>query len=579
MISKNKYCDHQNCENESKHYHGPNGIVPLEKDQSYCGKCGKSYVTKVTTDCLNQHLPYVQKIKENEKGQTSKYKIYYEHCKDCCDNYPYKIEEERFEEIEYDCCFYPGNKKLSVVHLKHKCGNKDAILYDEETYGINKVCSTKTWQMICDPCSMCRSERDYSCFYNDNEANQDAICCYFCCELLLCFPNPLYWYKMCTLKGKYPNGSSSYKWGEDSQKIARYTCHYQRCFINNNPCFLVDYCCNQNDCCFDFFSYNSNCCSQIVEKRYNLISKCSMENCNQNIHTDEIHCKGCNSHVKKNSLSHCQECCEGDLPYNTDSHCKICHGDYSNSPNLTHCCTCKKTYRKYQKHCCGCNKIFEYNEKHCCRCSNAVYKFRTCICEGKNVCGKCKTIYEIDEIHCHSCGITYKEDKKHCHGCKAIYAENHCDKCHMSFTNCESHCHECKIVYNKDQGHCHKCKAVYDESNGIKHSDCCKIYDSKKFFHCKTCHACYSNSKNCPSCEGSFGDSCHLCCKELGKDFCRIEKCKHSFHKECITDWIRKGNLKCPTCNENHNFSTAKYYDESETKPDIADFLPMIHRK
>ena len=35
---------------------------------------------------------------------------------------------------------------------------------------------------------------------------------------------------------------------------------------------------------------------------------------------------------------------------------------------------------------------------------------------------------------------------------------------------------------------------------------------------------------------------------ELSSDEHSFDQCGHSFHKSCIIDWLRRGNLSCPNC-------------------------------
>ncbi len=58
---------------------------------------------------------------------------------------------------------------------------------------------------------------------------------------------------------------------------------------------------------------------------------------------------------------------------------------------------------------------------------------------------------------------------------------------------------------------------------------------------------------------------CGICLCELPQDNdlivqennCVVLKCNHSFHKDCIREWINKGSRSCPYCRAiiNYNFN------------------------
>ena len=44
-------------------------------------------------------------------------------------------------------------------------------------------------------------------------------------------------------------------------------------------------------------------------------------------------------------------------------------------------------------------------------------------------------------------------------------------------------------------------------------------------------------------------NSCTICMKEeLNNDDIYTTDCKHSFCKECLDDWFKRGNQTCPLC-------------------------------
>ncbi|KAB2606902.1 hypothetical protein D8674_006619 [Pyrus ussuriensis x Pyrus communis] len=47
---------------------------------------------------------------------------------------------------------------------------------------------------------------------------------------------------------------------------------------------------------------------------------------------------------------------------------------------------------------------------------------------------------------------------------------------------------------------------------------------------------------------GICGDDCVICMEEFDEgDKCRVLKCKHNFHQECIEKWLATAS-KCPLC-------------------------------
>lgn len=45
------------------------------------------------------------------------------------------------------------------------------------------------------------------------------------------------------------------------------------------------------------------------------------------------------------------------------------------------------------------------------------------------------------------------------------------------------------------------------------------------------------------------GTTCAVCCMEfdLEEDACRLPRCKHVYHRECVEPWFKE-NKTCPTC-------------------------------
>lgn len=44
---------------------------------------------------------------------------------------------------------------------------------------------------------------------------------------------------------------------------------------------------------------------------------------------------------------------------------------------------------------------------------------------------------------------------------------------------------------------------------------------------------------------------CTICYEPFGQDdsICLIKKCEHSFHRDCVIEWLEKSKT-CPTCRE-----------------------------
>lgn len=50
---------------------------------------------------------------------------------------------------------------------------------------------------------------------------------------------------------------------------------------------------------------------------------------------------------------------------------------------------------------------------------------------------------------------------------------------------------------------------------------------------------------------GEEKENCTICFeKYLKKDKCRVLKCKHMFHKDCVDPWLLNSSATCPICRE-----------------------------
>ena len=43
---------------------------------------------------------------------------------------------------------------------------------------------------------------------------------------------------------------------------------------------------------------------------------------------------------------------------------------------------------------------------------------------------------------------------------------------------------------------------------------------------------------------------CDICLEKNNKKFIKLNNCSHSFHEECVKNWIYEGNNTCPLCRE-----------------------------
>ena len=51
--------------------------------------------------------------------------------------------------------------------------------------------------------------------------------------------------------------------------------------------------------------------------------------------------------------------------------------------------------------------------------------------------------------------------------------------------------------------------------------------------------------------KNDFNEICCICVDKIKENKVRLINCNHSFHKDCIEEWFRKGNLNCPICRQN----------------------------
>merc|ERR1712000_485790 len=109
--------------------------------------------------------------------------------------------------------------------------------------------------------------------------------------------------------------------------------------------------------------------------------------------------------------------------------------------------------------------------------------------------------------------------------------------------NCNHKCHYkcklCGIFINKKMKifHCEECKKCY-------------VGEKKYFQHCFSCQMCIGRATEHKCLEEKIQNrNCSICLDSLisddSKNAC-ILSCGHSFHVECISDWIGYGHDKCP---------------------------------
>lgn len=50
---------------------------------------------------------------------------------------------------------------------------------------------------------------------------------------------------------------------------------------------------------------------------------------------------------------------------------------------------------------------------------------------------------------------------------------------------------------------------------------------------------------------GCNGETCTVCLEDIKRgDMMKELKCKHQFHSGCIDEWLKRGDARCPNCNE-----------------------------
>jgi hypothetical protein len=79
-----------------------------------------------------------------------------------------------------------------------------------------------------------------------------------------------------------------------------------------------------------------------------------------------------------------------------------------------------------------------------------------------------------------------------------------------------------------------RCSAITAKGNQCKNSSNCWIHRSKEQVINK---------------QESYNSTCSVCMETMGSNLLTLEKCKHNFCHDCITEWLCINNT-CPLCRE-----------------------------
>ncbi|UYM17273.1 RING finger and CHY zinc finger domain-containing protein [Endozoicomonas euniceicola] len=144
---------------------------------------------------------------------------------------------------------------------------------------------------------------------------------------------------------------------------------------------------------------------------------------------------------------------------------------------------------------------------------------------SKSNCGE-RTLKSFDaqQIKCNLCG----EEQA---------LGQYCQKCSLRFG--DYFCSTCKHLtgYEDNPYHCDKC--------GIcrRHGD--------RAYHCDTCGICLDRSLqgNHKCREGTAHEECCICLEDSFTG-CKILRCGHRVHKECLSRWVGASTNGCPICRQ-----------------------------
>lgn len=107
-----------------------------------------------------------------------------------------------------------------------------------------------------------------------------------------------------------------------------------------------------------------------------------------------------------------------------------------------------------------------------------------------------------------------------------------------------THCGMCFIWTEKDIYHCEKCGICRQKVNGK-----IGIHDDSKGI----CVQALSTDAKFRTLNINLKTNCCAICKEntfTSMRSCRITPCGHIMHDECYTEYLRRGEYKCPECSK-----------------------------
>ena len=68
-----------------------------------------------------------------------------------------------------------------------------------------------------------------------------------------------------------------------------------------------------------------------------------------------------------------------------------------------------------------------------------------------------------------------------------------------------------------------------------------------------------------------YNNSCSICLENMNIDTCHtLRECSHTFHNNCIIEWLRTGNVGCPVCRGQREGNERNFHN---SKPNILRLL------
>ena len=151
------------------------------------------------------------------------------------------------------------------------------------------------------------------------------------------------------------------------------------------------------------------------------------------------------------------------------------------------------------------------------------------------VCNKCNCIQKINSYCINIDCYNYKNKSKY-----------FCKKCNL-WTNETNN--EMKLIDHYLLDICNKPKEIFhcDDCN------ICRLGKKEDFIHCKSCNLCISKKiyDNHPCKINAKEHNCMICLKNSWSSVnmtINVLDCGHLLHSECMTDYLKSGNYKCPSC-------------------------------